>query len=85
MAKVMVKVLFFAAAKEKVDKNEEIFTFDQTVTLGMLKQHIYARYTQLEKLAPYLRWAVNQSFVDDEQYVVLSDSEVAIIPPISGG
>ena len=42
-------------------------------------------HPSLEELAPYLRWAINHEFVDEDSHLLSSGDEVALIPPISGG
>ena len=55
------------------------------MTLGEVKQHLFSMYADLEKIAPYLRWAINQSFQDDDSFSLSTGDEIAVIPPISGG
>ena len=78
-------VLFFAAARQRTQQTELAYSFTPPFTLGELKQALFSMYPSLEELAPYLRWAVNHEFVDEEQQSLSSGDEVALIPPISGG
>ena len=85
MSHIELKILYFAAAREKVGQSEEILTFEKPMTLAEVKQYLFSIYSDLEKIAPYLRWAINQSFQDDESLSLSTGDEIAIIPPISGG
>ena len=85
MSEINIKVLYFAAAKEAIGFNDEMIKFTHAPTLSQLQAELYSRYPQLEPLKPYLRWALNQSFVEDENTLLSDLDEVAIIPPISGG
>lgn len=87
---VNVKILFFAAAKEKVGGQNVI-----QITLNaiwqnkdLLIQHICKDvFNALEDLMPSLALAINEEYVIQEnQQICLNDDDVlALIPPITGG
>lgn len=79
-----VRALYFAAARERVGAQEERLLISHPYLLTTLKSLIYQRHPELEPLDSYLRWAVNQRFVEEDQELRAGD-EVALIPPISGG
>ena len=85
MSEINIRVLYFAAAKETTSLNEEMIRFTHAPTISQLQTKLYSLYPQLEPLKPYLRWALNQSFVEDETILLSDQDEIAIIPPISGG
>ena len=78
-------VLYFAAAREHTQCQGEQIRLTHPYTLSKLKRMIYQKHKALASLDPYLRWAVNQSFCDDESVTLNESDEVALIPPISGG
>ena len=78
-------VLFFAAARQRTQCSRLIHPFDSPYTLKALKDELCEIYPELIELIPYLRWAVNHSFVHDDQLLLNHRDEVALIPPISGG
>ena len=82
---VALTVLFFAAARQRTQKTELAYSFTPPLTLGELKQALFSMYPSLEELAPYLRWAINHEFADEDSHLLSSGDEVALIPPISGG
>ena len=85
MSETNIKVLYFAAAKEAIGFDNEMIRFTHAPTLSELQAKLYSLYPQLEPLKPYLRWALNQSFIEDETILLSDQDEIAIIPPISGG
>lgn len=79
---IRIKVLFFASAREAIDKESiDIDMETNSTTSDLLKTLI--------EICPILtrcdmRLAVNKKYINSE--VVLNDrDEVACIPPISGG
>ena len=80
-----VMVLFFAAARQKTGQSQASYSFTSPYSLGDLKHQLFEDFPDLHPLNPYLRWAVNQSFVDDDHTLLSNRDEVAVIPPISGG
>ena len=78
-------ILFFAAARQRTQQTQITHSFSSPLTLGDLKKDLLNSYPSLVDLAPYLRWAVNHTFIDDDLYLLKTRDEVALIPPISGG
>ena len=72
-------------SKERVERSEEKISTAGEIRLKDFKALLFERYPSLVSLDPYLRWAVNQSFVDEDELILKSGDEVALIPPISGG
>ncbi len=85
MSDITITILYFAAAKEAIGLSTESLSFTSPTTLAELQAQLYDQYPQLIPLKPYLRWALNQSFVEDNDVLLNHQDEVAIIPPISGG
>ena len=83
--KSQIKVRFFAAARERAHRSEEMFVLPESHTLGALKRALYLRYPTLEPLDPYMSWAVNHELITQDEYHLNAGDEVALIPPISGG
>ena len=78
-------ILFFAAARQRTQQTQITYSFSSPLTLGGLKKELLNSYPSLVDLSPYLRWAINHEFIDDDQYLLNARDEVALIPPISGG
>ena len=82
--RMRITVLLFAAARERVGERQVSFELGDVVTVGGLKVELGRRYPALGDLAPVLSVAVNQEYRDDDT-VVRSDDEIAVLPPVSGG
>jgi molybdopterin synthase catalytic subunit len=74
----------FAVAKELV--GSEVMTVDVSAaaTLGELRQMVESEYPTLKPVLRHAVWAVDAAYADD-QTSVTEDSDVALIPPVSGG
>ena len=80
-----IRILFFAAARERCGLSEELFSFTSPCTLLHVQSYLFEKYPSLEELKPYLKWAINESFQSNINTVLNNHDIVAIIPPISGG
>jgi molybdopterin synthase sulfur carrier subunit len=79
-----MEVILFGISREIVgEKRLSVNPAENIQTVGALKQWMKQKYPQLEKLNS-LAVAVDSEYADDEQSLV-DESEVAIIPPVSGG
>lgn len=88
-APVRIKVLMFAAARERAGVAEHWIEVPdgapQVLTLGGLQAAVLAAFPALAPLLPYLRWAVDEAFADDPAQPLAPGQVVALIPPVSGG
>ncbi|CEG67519.1 hypothetical protein CU097_004352 [Rhizopus azygosporus] len=85
-----MKVLYFAAVKDITGKEiEEVEIRKEDYTLQMLSEDLCMRYGEkLKTLLESCLFAVDMEYIQkkDELETLLKDaSEVAIIPPVSGG
>lgn len=77
-------VILFGISREIVgEKKLKVNPAENIQTVGALKHWMKQKYPPLEKLSS-LAVAVDSEYADDEQ-TLLDESEVAIIPPVSGG
>lgn len=76
-----IRVLLFAAAKERAGADSLTLRLDDGATVGALRRGLESA---LGDLLPRCGIAVNHEFAKDEQVLTSSD-EVAVIPPVSGG
>jgi len=79
----MTRVLYFAACRERAGKDEESIDLDGR-TVAEAVAVLGAAYPELAKILPHCRVAVNHAFVD-EDHVIESGAELALIPPVAGG
>ncbi|MEK6608118.1 MAG: molybdenum cofactor biosynthesis protein MoaE [Myxococcota bacterium] len=73
-----VRILYFAAARERAGLSEEVVELPDGATVS----HVLARVDI--KLRPHLRVAVNREFAAID-HLLKDGDEIALIPPIAGG
>lgn len=81
--KIEISVLAFGIAKDILGASSLKFTIGIGEAVGDLKRKIISQHPEFEKLTSF-SVAVNQEYQEDD-YVLNSTDEVAIIPPVSGG
>lgn len=80
----MVRIKYFAAARERAGVGEEELELAPGTPVSALLAAIVVRHPALERLIPHLRVAVNEEFAAPAD-VVPAGAEVALIPPVAGG
>ena len=82
----MVKVLFFAQLRERLECGELNYDLNATVTLEWLREQLAAQGDTWQECLQQgkLLMAVNQNLVDGNAQVNDGD-EVAFFPPVTGG
>ena len=84
--KIMVKVLFFAKAKEIVQTSESSLTLGPNLTVDQIYQALEKKWPKLKPLKRTFALALNEEYLDQDSTVTLNQNDVlAVIPPISGG
>jgi molybdopterin synthase catalytic subunit len=83
----MIRIRFFAAVRERLGIDELTVPRDDLSepTVGAAVGWATERYPELERLLPHVRLALDHEFVDDTNKLLAEDSEIALIPPVSGG
>lgn len=79
-----VRVKLFAVAAERLGRDQIVVDVDSPADVGALKQAMCRQFPQLEPLAAQLLVAVDRHYADDA-HAISPQSEVALIPPVSGG
>jgi molybdopterin synthase catalytic subunit len=79
-----VQVKYFAAARERVGREDEELELAAGTTVAAALEALAARHQALRPLLPHLRAAVNQQFVALGHSLGEGD-ELALIPPVAGG
>lgn len=78
-------VLYFAAVRDLVGKDEEIVDAPAHVTtIESLREHLAAIHPELAGRLGYVRFARNEEFAQPSDPVAEGDT-VALIPPVAGG
>jgi len=78
-----IRILAFGIAKEIVGGSSFDVEVKTSSTVKTLKEDLEEKFPKLKALASY-RIALNNEFANEEQ-LVKSQDEIAIIPPVSGG
>ena len=79
-----VTVLYFAAARERAGRSSEALELFDGATAGDALEAACKAHPELRPLSGKLRLAVDQSFAPVGT-ALREGSEVALIPPVSGG
>lgn len=79
-----IEVLMFAAAKETTGADRVTVETTGPMTSLSLMEQLGQIYPSLNPLLPSCRLAVDDQYVGD-QFMIDGVSEVALIPPVSGG
>ena len=80
-----ITVLYFAAVRDLVGKDEEEIELPAGVTsVQALAAHLVARHPALEGRLGYVRFACNEELAQMADPVADGDT-IALIPPVAGG
>ena len=77
-------VHLFASARDRAGTPTVALDLPPNPTVADLRAALLARFPDLTALLPVCRIAVNHDFADDADPIP-AGSEVAVIPPVSGG
>jgi len=79
-----VRVKLFAVARELAGTDVLSLELPVGSTVGYLRGAITAASPALARIVPHAMWAVGAAYATDETPVD-ENSEIALIPPVSGG
>jgi molybdopterin converting factor subunit 1 len=79
-----VRVKLFAVAKELAGSDEIVVEVPAAATLGDVCRAVEEKFSALRRVLPHAMWAVDAAYADDAS-LVNERSEIALIPPVSGG
>jgi molybdopterin converting factor subunit 1 len=79
-----VRVKLFAVAKELAGRDELAIDLPPGATVGDLREAVVAASPTLARIVPHALWAVGAEYANDDT-ALNEKSEVALIPPVSGG
>ncbi len=80
-----VTVLYFAAVRELVGKDEEAIALPEGVaSIAAVGEHLSRLHPALEGRLSYVRFARNEEFAQPADPVAEGDV-IALIPPVAGG
>lgn len=79
-----VKLLLFAAAKETAGQSELTIQITDDADVGALKRAVVTDHPPLANLVLRSSFSVDQKYASDDTKIS-PQSEIAMIPPVSGG
>lgn len=79
-----IKVLTFAAARERFGDSSIELELPDNSTLADLKEKLEANFPDCVELIRRSAFSIDQQYAIDAAKLT-ADSEIAIIPPVSGG
>jgi len=79
-----VCVKLFAVARELVGRDELTLAVADGATLADVRAAVEREFPALARVLPHAQWAIDAEYASDNARV-MDKSEVAIIPPVSGG
>lgn len=79
-----IQVRLFAVARQLVGSDEVEVELPEGSTLGDLRGALAVRWPDLATVLPQVMFAINSEYATDAA-AIPGDSEVACIPPVSGG
>ena len=79
-----VRVKLFAVAKERAARDELELELPPGATIADLRKAIVSQHPQLAPIIPHALWAVDKTYANNKTPIT-STSEIALIPPVSGG
>jgi molybdopterin converting factor subunit 1 len=82
--KNIMRVLYFAEAADVVGCREEVWDETEPLTAAEFWAKLICRHARMESLRARCRLAVNQQFLSQGE-TIPPHSEVAVLPPVSGG
>ncbi|MBM7420269.1 MULTISPECIES: MoaD/ThiS family protein [Chryseobacterium] len=78
-----LKILAFGITKDILGTSEKQIEVPDELNVKQLKNIMEEDFPKLKKLKSYFI-AVDEEYAEDDQ-VIISTNEIAIIPPVSGG
>jgi molybdopterin converting factor small subunit len=79
-----VRVRLFAVAKELAGAEEVLVDVPAMANIGDVREAIEEILPALRRVLPHAMWAIGSAYADDASQVN-DKSDVALIPPVSGG
>jgi molybdopterin converting factor small subunit len=79
-----VRIKLYAVAKELAGRTELVLDVGDSARIADIRRAVEQSHPELRSLLRHALWAVDAEYASDEQ-VVAAHSDIALIPPVSGG
>ncbi len=83
-SQIVVRVLFFGAARDAVGEDEITFSLSHPVNVASAFDQVLDAFPALRRFGRSLLFAVNEEYARPEREVFAGD-ELAVFPSVSGG
>jgi len=80
-----VEILLFAGLRERIGSERVRVNLPEPTTAGDVIETLKARYPEASDLIGFSRLAVDQQYARPDDLIDQNLSELALIPPVSGG
>jgi molybdopterin converting factor small subunit len=81
---VKVRVRLFAVARQTAGCDSIDLCLSEGATVGDLRSELARRLPQLARFMPQMMFAIGTQYADDRTPLA-ADTDIACIPPVSGG
>ena len=81
---MMVRVRLFALARQRAGADWVELSLKSGATIGDLRAQLAREHSGLATILPHVAFAIGARYAG-EQTVIAEGSEIACIPPVSGG
>ena len=81
---MIVRVKLFAVAKDLIGNESLEVELPEVATVSQLRTALESQFPQLSAIISHLMIAVDAEYAND-QTLLTENSEIACIPPVSGG
>lgn len=79
-----LRVKLFAVARERAGRDELAIDVPPGATVADVRRAVSSEFPALASILPHALWAVDAAYADDNTKLT-DQSEIALIPPVSGG
>jgi molybdopterin converting factor subunit 1 len=81
---MLIQIKLFAVAKERAGQETITVDLPANATIANMRDAIQTQHPSLAQILPHALWAVDTAYAND-QTPITEQSEIALIPPVSGG
>ena len=81
---MIVPIKLFAIARQRLGRDQVEVALETSAKVSDLRRALAEQFPALADVLPHIRIAVNSNYAADST-LIPAGSEVALIPPVSGG
>lgn len=84
LVRMKVRVKLFAVARQHIGRDTIEVELPESATIRQLRSALIEQHPPLADVIPHARFALSSEYAADSA-TISPDSEIALIPPVSGG